>query len=974
MKPPKTVSARVLLGLLLCGLLFSGCYGAKKVRILERADRYFKAGEYDKAKVEYLTLLRMDPDRSNVTALQRLGSIWLEQGAPLEAYPYLLKARRLAPENLDVRTNLARVLAFLGANAEAKEEAMVVLQRSPADEDALLVLIDTIGDGEEVEEVKKRLRQLPEGNEFLYHLAWANLAARAGDLAYAQNELETALRLSPRSARTHLSMANLYSLEGDQIKAQEELSIAARLSPARSTARLKYAEFEKQVGKPQESTRILQEVTRQAPDYLPAWCMLAEIALSQAKFDEALSLLENVLSRDPTNREGLLQQARAELGRGETTKALKQLKQLAQTYPHSAQIDYHLARAYLADGNLDSAAAALDDAIAVQPNDVEAILLRGELDLRRGNAPPVISGMLKLLEKQPGSVPARLLLAQSYRASGRLDDAAAAIRVLLDTSNASADAYLRLGQILLEQKKMDEARDAFEHALKLAPASLETIEQIVDLDLLEKKFAGAMQRVEQHFTEARSSSWANYLKGKIYVAEGQWDQAAAALHRALEGEPNFSRAVDLLVSTYLAANKLKQASDELQRFLAKNPNNVSILARVAQIYTRMKDYPKARNAYEKLLSVSPRSSNAMNNLAYLYVECLNEPDKAYEVARKARALAPNDPLIADTLGWTLYKKAEYQQALTLFQESARKLPDNPDVQFHLGLASYMMADQSAAREAFGRALSTRADFSGRAEAQRRFAFLQNGPNQELSLDQLKALPEPRSDDVLAWIRLGAAYETHGAFMKAAGAYEKALQINSRLLLPAVKLAELYEGPLQNSKRAIEFAKQARDLAPNDPHVAGLLGGIAYRMGNVHWAYSLLQESARTLNSDAKILHDYAWAAYTMGKVSEATQAMKRILELQPESRTAADANSFVSMVALGQDPVRLAASEPEIEKILAADSAYLPALMAKAIRQAQRGDTKAAIVIYNDILRRYPDFAPAQKELASLPAQESRGQ
>jgi uncharacterized protein HemY len=44
--------------------------------------------------------------------------------------------------------------------------------------------------------------------------------------------------------------------------------------------------------------------------------------------------------------------------------------------------------------------------------------------------------------------------------------------------------------------------------------------------------------------------------------------------------------------------------------------------------------------------------------------------------------------------------------------------------------------------------------------------------------------------------------------------------------------------------------------------------------------------------------------------------------------------------------------------------------MAQAAILAQRGEVKPAIGIYNDILRRLPDFAPAQKRLAMLYAQD----
>ena len=71
---------RLLIIAILLTTAFTGCSPqAKKARQLERAERNFKAGEYDKAKIDYMAVLRMEPQ--NATAIQRLGLIWSEWGA-----------------------------------------------------------------------------------------------------------------------------------------------------------------------------------------------------------------------------------------------------------------------------------------------------------------------------------------------------------------------------------------------------------------------------------------------------------------------------------------------------------------------------------------------------------------------------------------------------------------------------------------------------------------------------------------------------------------------------------------------------------------------------------------------------------------------------------------------------------------------------------------------------------------------------
>jgi Flp pilus assembly protein TadD len=182
----------------------------------------------------------------------------------------------------------------------------------------------------------------------------------------------------------------------------------------------------------------------------------------------------------------------------------------------------------------------------------------------------------------------------------------------------------------------------------------------------------------------------------------------------------------------------------------------------------------------------------------------------------------------------------------------------------------------------------------------------------------------------------------------------------------VKLAQLNAGPLQNSDKALKFARKARELAPNDPKIVGLLGSVAYQTGNFTWAYSLLQESARQLPNDAEILHDFAWTAYSLGKVSEARQTMQRLLAAAPDSDQSSDAKLFLAMTALDQEGTGLVAAESEIERALKTNPNYVPALMAQAGIFLKRGESKAAATNYTEVLRRFPDFAPAQKRLAAL--------
>src|SRR5438094_3989767 len=112
----------------------------KKSRALARAESYFKAAEYDQAKIEYLKVLQIDS--GNAVAYARCGAMWADEGAPLRAAAFLLKARELAPKDLDNRYKLALVYLRVGQPNEAFKEATEILTQAPDNGPALAVLAE----------------------------------------------------------------------------------------------------------------------------------------------------------------------------------------------------------------------------------------------------------------------------------------------------------------------------------------------------------------------------------------------------------------------------------------------------------------------------------------------------------------------------------------------------------------------------------------------------------------------------------------------------------------------------------------------------------------------------------------------------------------------------------------------------------------------------------------------------------------
>src|SRR5207248_5142344 len=167
----------------------------------------------------------------------------------------------------------------------------------------------------------------------------------------------------------------------------------------------------------------------------------------------------------------------------------------------------------------------------------------------------------------PDLTQARSLLANAYRALGRVDDATALFVEQTKAAPQSAEAYFNLGLSLRQQKKNNEARQAFEKSAELAPDNFNPIDQLVEMDLADKRYDAATQRVEQQLSKHPDIAASHFLEAKIYIAHATQrdaDRAEAALEKALELDPNFNAAYELLITVYIAENKLPQAISQLK--------------------------------------------------------------------------------------------------------------------------------------------------------------------------------------------------------------------------------------------------------------------------------------------------------------------------------------------------------------------------------------------------------------------------
>lgn len=159
-----------------------------------------------------------------------------------------------------------------------------------------------------------------------------------------------------------------------------------------------------------------------------------------------------------------------------------------------------------------------------------------------------------------------------------------------------------------------------------------------------------------------------------------------------------------------------KAKNQYLAAVEKAPDAITALMALGMIYENEKNYSKAQECYEKALKINPNFVPAANNLAFLYAEHGGNIDVALNLAQKDKEQMPEEAHISDTLGWIYYKKNVPGTAIIYLKEAADKMPDQPSVRYHLGMAYYKNGNRDLAKKELSAALKINSGFAGADEA------------------------------------------------------------------------------------------------------------------------------------------------------------------------------------------------------------------------------------------------------------------
>jgi tetratricopeptide (TPR) repeat protein len=693
------------------------------------------------------------------------------------------------------------------------------------------------------------------------------------------------------------------------------------------------------------------------------------MAYADRDIEPCLRALEKVLARQPMHVEALVLRTRAKLAAGRVDEAIEDAETLVTRVPRAGGPRYELALAHLRKGEIEHALANLEKAAAISPDLVQASLLQAEILIRQRKSAEAVPVLEALIERRPNLVRAYLLLGSAYRGAAMQGKALEVYRRLDALAPGNEQLQYLIGLTYEEQGQLENAVPQYEAALQKKPDFLPPLVRLVVIDHKQGASDKAVKRIEDQIAANPDAATLRYLLGRTLLLLGRTAEAEAAMHKTIELKPDFLEAYSTLGRIYAAQGQDEAALEKLNALLKLSPDDITSLVLAAAIHEKRGELEEAIAAYKAVLEKRPGLPVAANNLAYLYAEHTGDLERAFELASQAREDAPQDPYVADTFAWILHRRGNSEWALSLLQESAQQLPDEPEVLYHLGVAYHYNGMDGRAVETLASALEKPGDFRGRAAASNLLAVLRIPLDRDPSASERQTLDAALAADPAnpaALLRQGKSLERAGDAEGAQPVFRDALRAAPNYVPAMLALADiLVVQSGESRKAALELLEQAKSREPGNIEVKQRLAWAAYLTGRHKWALGLMRECAEAGAADAVFLYRYGQVLFANGRTTEARARVEQCLAGDTEAALAAAARRFMMLTgpdAAGPDSETVAMARAE----LGVDAGFLPALALLAENDRRHGTPAEAIQSYGQLLRLYPEFAPGYVALAAL--------
>jgi putative PEP-CTERM system TPR-repeat lipoprotein len=901
----------VLLPIVLVGGAVAGgaWYWTRSHDYLGVARAAMTRGDLRTAQVTLRALVRDQPQSAE--AHYRLGAVQLQLGDPVAAERQLKLAEAGGWNDRAVVPLLARAWLAQGRFKEVKEISVDGF----APEQAGPVLVTRALAELELKEVPEARATAAEAERLAPNtvetlLAAARVALAAHDPATAEQKINLALQINPRSVEALALKGEVQNSRGDYAAAAATFTEALAIAPDNINIRLERANTLTALNQSQKAREDVDAVLKVEPGNKLANYLLTVLLVRAGDWKAANAALENISTVLQHFPRGEYFQALVDINLDQTAQALDAAsKYVAQTprdiagykllagiYARTRQprqmipvltqavdaglVDVGLlemlGQAYIQTGQTAAALQILDKAAQLASDSSEELMRIARLRLGIGDAGGAETELARSLELTPEQAGLGEQLVLAALAAGDVNKAAAEVEKL--RQQPAADPVRNgnlLGLVRLRQFDLDSARAAFEGVLAGKPDDAAARLNLAKVLALQGHGAEAEKLLLALLDKEPANVPALSMIAGILTAEHKADLLTARIEAAHQAVPNnlglTVALVDLLANNG-EARKAYELLDALPKEQAGLPGLLFARGRLQEALGMDRE---AQDTYHQVLAANPTNLETYRRLADLLVRAKDMSQARAVLLKGVEASPGNLPLLQTVVALDL-RNGGLDAALATAAELAQNPANLPAARLLKGdlyMAVKRYADAAAAFQAelganpsgtLAVATALALHSAGRAaDAQQVLqTWLQSNPKDLGALRQLASLDleDGRAADAEAHLQALLELQPNDAFA-----------LND--------LAWIYQ--TRDDPRAQAMAQKAYLLAPG-PQSADTLGWIFTKRGNAKMGVLLLAQAARRPTTDAAIFYHLAVALNDTGQKDKAVEILTKLVGLPNE--------------------------------------------------------------------------------------------
>ena len=595
------------------------------------------------------------PAQRNLAIAQSQASRWADAEATLE--PYLAAV----PSDLQMHQLLVQAMLQQVKLADAETHLDRLLEVRP-DDQPLLVLKSSLllaqGDSEGAAATIERISSLTDDTNIA--IRQGILQLNAGNPVAARETLETALKAAPDNLAVQLALIRVDLQEGKTAAALDAIDALEAQHGAGTGIDLLRGRIHRATGNTTAATAAFRRALERVPGHPTASNELAVMALAQQDYTRAKALYQDTLAANPDNLTAAVRSAVVDELSGNPATAERRLRELQVAHPDVLAVHAELARHHLRQGRPEDAAAVAE----------------------------------RLHERSTGNYEGLLLATQLLQAANRHQRALTSARALVDV-HATPQALRLLAESELALGNHVRAGEAIAEAQKMVGDHPELQLTQARIALAGQDWTALEQAVEALQQSAPNSWQTHAMHARSLAQSGAYDAAIRAAEAALEIAP-IPTSAQLLIQLQRGNANPSAALASARTWSERLPQDANLALTAALLEMEHGDPAAARERYHQLVERFGDHPIALNNLAFLYLK--SDPEQAVDFARRALKQAPGAMEIQDTLGWSLVKAGQAQEALPLLTEAHQALRDQPSVAYHLAVARHQLGNRQGALE------------------------------------------------------------------------------------------------------------------------------------------------------------------------------------------------------------------------------------------------------------------------------------